>query len=113
MRPSRFELADRLDVDHVARHFDDPQAAVGVPVDRDGILDHRLADDELEPVAGRQVERLHRRFGRQRRRRVSDALHGRRPRPDLKRISAHEHERDERSEHDESCRPHDVMNHRR
>ena len=48
------DAADRLgsartrEVAHVAGHLDDPQAAVGIPVDRDGVLNQRFAGHELE-----------------------------------------------------------------
>ena len=49
---------------HVADHFDDPHAALWIEVDRNRVLNHRLAGDELDPVARLKNERLHRVSGR-------------------------------------------------
>ena len=59
----RLKLGRGWHVLHVAGHLDDPQAAARVPVDGHRLLDHRLAGDELESIAGRQHGHLHR-FGR-------------------------------------------------
>jgi hypothetical protein len=59
------QLGRRRHVLHVARHLDDPQASIRIPIDDDGLLDRRLARDELEAVARRQHDGLHRRFRRQ------------------------------------------------
>ena len=77
------DAADRIvlvragDVRHEAGHLDRPEAALGVPVDRHGILNQRLARDQLDAVAGRHVERLQRGLGRERRRVVRDLLDAR------------------------------------
>ena len=67
------DAADRIvlvrtgDVCHEARHLDGPEPAVGIPVDRDGFLNQRLARDELDVIARRHVERFQRVVRRQRR----------------------------------------------
>ena len=57
-----------VDVGHVAAHLDDPEAAVGVELHRDGIVDERLAGDELEAEAGGDLEGLERLLRREDRR---------------------------------------------
>jgi hypothetical protein len=49
----------RLKVGDVFRIFDHPHAAVGVPVDGDGILHEGFGGHELRPKSGRQIELLH------------------------------------------------------
>ena len=79
------DAADRVvlvapgDVVHVAGHLDRPQASLRIPVDRDRLLNHRLARDELDVIPGRHVEALQRVGGRQRRRAGRDLLNAGRP----------------------------------
>ena len=54
-------------VAHVAGHFDNPQSAVKIPVDRDRCLDEGLARDEFDPVARSHVKGRKRVPGRERR----------------------------------------------
>ena len=56
MRPIGLVLTGGGDVGHEARHLDDPQAAVRLPVDGDRILHERFAGDQFEPVARREME---------------------------------------------------------
>jgi hypothetical protein len=60
-------------VGHEPGHFDDPEAALGIPIHPDRILDERLARDQLEAIPGRDRERLHR-VGRGQRRRLRGHL---------------------------------------
>ena len=80
------DAADRLhvglgrrEIRHEARHLDRPQTPRRIPVDDDGILDHRLAGHELEVIARRHVEGLQGVGGRQRRRLIRDLLDAWRP----------------------------------
>ena len=41
----RLDLTLAVGIGHVASHLDDPDAAIGVDVDRDRLLDERLARD--------------------------------------------------------------------
>ena len=76
----RRALVGRGEILHVAEHLDHPHAAVGVPVDRDRVLHHRLARDQLGVIARRQKERLRFGLGRARRRVIRHLLQPRRPR---------------------------------
>jgi hypothetical protein len=75
----RIVLPGRLDVVHITRHLDDPEAAVGIPVDDDRILNERLARDQLETVTRRHVDRRELLRGRTNRRFIGDGLYARRP----------------------------------
>ena len=58
------------------RHLDHPQAAVGVEVHQDRILDERLLRDQLDVVAGRQDEGLQGLLGGERSRACGVRHHG-------------------------------------
>ncbi len=70
----RLVLVRSLDVVHVAGHLDRPEAAIGVPVDEDRILNQRLAGHELDLVPVGHEEGLHFVGGRARRRVRGHAL---------------------------------------
>ncbi len=65
--PDRIVLIPTGDVGHVAGHLHRPQPALRIPVDRDRLLDHRLACHELEVIARRHEEGFQRVLRRQRR----------------------------------------------
>ena len=87
MRPMGSCSLGRLDVAHEAGQLDGPEAALGIPVDRDRILNQRLAGHQLEAVAGRHGERLQRVGGREHRRRTC-CLAGRRAARIARRVAA-------------------------
>ena len=45
-------LALAVDAQRIIAHLDDPELAVGPPVDRDRVLDQRLAGDQLDLEPG-------------------------------------------------------------
>ena len=58
--PHRPVVALARDVGHEPAHLDDPEPAVLVEGNRDGILHHRLVGEELDPEAGGDREGLQR-----------------------------------------------------
>ena len=79
-------LAGRLDIAHVAGQLDGPESSSRIPVDRDRILDERLARHQFEAVAGRHGERSERLRRREDGSPRRDRLHGRRPLPSRSRL---------------------------
>ena len=54
----RIALAAACEIAHVALIFDDPDPAIGIELEEDGVVDERLGGDEFDAVAGRKLEGL-------------------------------------------------------
>jgi len=62
----RFVFVGTGEIRHESGHLNHPQPALEVPVERDRLLDERLARDQLDAIPGRHVEALERPVRRKR-----------------------------------------------
>ena len=79
-------LAGRPDIAHVAGQLDGPESSSRIPVDRNRILDERLARHQFEAVTGGHGERSERLRGREDGSPRRDGLHCGRPLPSRSRL---------------------------